>query len=84
MPSYDYRCEADQQVYEVQHSMSERLNTWQELCERTGISLGDIPADTKLTKLISGGAVVQSHVLKNPEAPPCFSSGSCSGGNCGM
>lgn len=84
MPSYDYRCEADQRVYEVQHAMSERLTTWGELCEVAGISPGEIPPDTGVTRLISGGGVVKSSSLKNPEAPPCMSGGGCSGGGCGF
>ncbi len=82
MPTYDYRCEANQQVYEVQHSMSERLDTWQQLCELAGLELGDIAADSKVTKLMGVGAVVKSHSLKNPEAPPCMSGSGCSGGGC--
>lgn len=84
MPSYDYRCEADQNVYEVRHSISERLTTWGELCERAGISPGDIPTATPVTRLISGGGVVNSASLKNPEAPPCMSGGGCAGGRCGV
>lgn len=84
MPTYDYRCEANQQVYEVKHPMSERLNTWGELCEKANINLGEIPPDTKVTRLISGGGVVKSGSLKNPELPPCMSGGGCNGGGCGL
>lgn len=84
MPTYDYRCEADQQVYEVKHSMSVLLRTWGELCELAGISPGDIAPDTKVTRLITGGGVVKSSSLKNPDAPPCMSGGGCPGGSCGI
>ena len=84
MPTYDYRCEADQKVYEVKHSMSERLETWGELCERVGISTGDLAPDTKVTRLISGAGVVKSSSLKNPDAPPCATGGGCPGGSCGF
>ena len=84
MPSYDYRCEANQQVYEVKHSISECLHTWGELCERAGIEPGDIPPETQVTRLISGGGLVKSGALKNPEMPPCMSGGGCSGGGCGF
>lgn len=83
MPTYDYRCEANQQVYEVQHPMSVQLTNWRELCEVAGINPGDITPDTKVTRLISGGSVVSSNSLKNPEAPACMSGG-CSGGSCGL
>lgn len=84
MPSYDYRCEANQQIFEVRHPMSERLQTWGELCERAGIDPGNIATDSPVTRLISGGGVVNSRSLKNPEAPPCMSGGGCSGGACGI
>ncbi|TGD71081.1 zinc ribbon domain-containing protein [Mangrovimicrobium sediminis] len=84
MPSYDYRCEADQQVYEVSHSMSQRLGTWGELCEMLGMTPGEIDPASKVTRLISGGGVVKSSALKNPEAPPCMTGGGCSGGGCGI
>lgn len=83
MPTYDYRCEADQKVYEVKHSMSERLETWGELCELARISPGRVAPETKVTRLISGGGVVNSNSLKNPEQPPCMT-GSCPGGSCGF
>lgn len=84
MPTYDYLCEANQQVYEVKHSLSSRANTWGELCALTGISPGDIAPDAKVTRLISGSNVVQSSNLKNPDAPPCMSGGACPGCSCGF
>ena len=84
MPSYDYRCEATQEIFEVKHAISERLQTWGELCENLGINPGNIAPDSKVTKLISGGGIVKSTALKNPEAPPCMSGGGCSGGGCGF
>ncbi|WP_026958323.1 hypothetical protein [Aliagarivorans taiwanensis] len=83
MPSYDYRCEANQQIYEVRHSMSERAQTWAELCELGGLALVGVDPNSKVTRLISGGGVVNSASLKNPEAPPCMSGGGCPGGRCG-
>ena len=82
MPTYDYRCEANQKVYEVKHSMSERLDTWGELCERAGFSAGGIALDTRVTRLITGAGLVKSSSLKNPEAPPCMAGGGCAGGRC--
>ena len=82
MPTYDYRCEANQKVYEVKHSISERLDTWGELCECAGFSTGGIAPDARVTRLISGAGLVKSSSLKNPEAPPCMTGGGCAGGRC--
>ncbi|WNO07970.1 zinc ribbon domain-containing protein [Teredinibacter sp. KSP-S5-2] len=84
MPTYDYRCEADQKVYEVKHSISQQLHTWGELCDLAGLALGDIGPETKVTRLIRGGGVVKSSSLKNPDVPPCMSGAGCSGGHCGF
>lgn len=83
MPSYDYRCEQNDRVVEVHHKMSEKLFTWGEVCERAGVDLGDTPADSPVIRLITGGHVVSSSTLSNPEAPAC-SSGGCGGGLCGL
>ncbi len=84
MPTYDYRCEANQETHEVVHPMSEQIHTWGELCELLGISPGDTAPDAKVSKVLGGHAVVKSSALKNPEAPPCMSGGGCSGGGCGI
>lgn len=84
MPSYDYRCEANQQVYEVKHSMQETLTTWAELCRVAELDPGDIAPDTPVTRLIRTGGVVKSSSLKNPQAPPCMTGGGCSSGGCGF
>ncbi len=85
MPTYDYRCEANGQIVEVRHAMSERLDTWGAVCQMAGISPGDTPAETPVERLMSGGSVVQSNALKNAEAPSC-STGACGlgGGMCGL
>ena len=63
MPSYDYRCDHNGQVVEVTHRMSEKLETWGEVCERAGIETGDTPADTPVVRLISGGTILPSEVI---------------------
>jgi len=55
MAVYDYHCQANQRTVEVHHAMSERLQTWGELCERAGIDPGDTPLDAPVTRLITGG-----------------------------
>lgn len=84
MPSYDYRCTANDRVVEVRHGMNEALTTWGELCERARIEPGDTPLAAPVERLISGGAVVGSAALKNPSLPPCMAGGGCPGGSCGL
>lgn len=83
MPTYDYRCEANGRVVEVRHGMNEVLSTWGDLCDRAGVDLGETAAETPVKRLITGGNVVSSSVLSNPEAPSC-GSGGCGGGMCGL
>jgi len=71
MPTYDYRCEANGQVYEVRHSMALRPKTWGEL--RTACSLSadaDIPDDAPVTRLMTAAGVVDSRVLRNLKPLP--------------
>ena len=63
--------------------MSEKLATWGEVCEKANIPLGDTAADTPVNRLITGGSVVSSSALSNPEAPAC-GAGGCPGGMCGL
>ena len=78
MPTYDYYCPANDEQVEVRHSMSETVATWGEICERTGRDCGDTPADAPVERKISGGSVVGSSALNNPEPSPC------GGGMCGL
>ncbi len=57
MPRYEYRCETNGELVEVSHTMSERLTTWGEVCQRAGIEPGKTPADTPVEKVISVGFV---------------------------
>ena len=83
MPTYDYYCEANGRKVEVRHKMSEVLRSWGELCARAEIDPGDTPADIPVRRLISGGAVVSSSALTNPE-PACSTGTCCPGGYCGL
>jgi predicted nucleic acid-binding Zn ribbon protein len=84
MPTYDYRCETNDRVVEVNHRMSESLATWGELCERTGTTLGDTPADAPVHRLATGGNVVSSRSLGSGNAPACSTGACCPGGMCGL
>lgn len=83
MPTYDYRCDANGQVVEVNHRLSELFSTWGELCDQAGIDPGDTPAGTPVRKLATGGNVVGSSAMSNPE-PACGSGACCPSGVCGM
>ena len=83
MPTYDYRCQANGQVVEVKHGMSERLTTWGELCDRKGTELGTTPADSPVERLITGGQFITSS-SRGDAAPACNTGACCPGGVCGL
>ncbi len=83
MPTYDYHCVANNQVVEVRHSMSETLTTWGEVCAKAGVDMGTVPANTPVSRLISGGQFIRSQALRNPE-PSCASGSCCPSGMCGL
>ena len=83
MPTYDYRCDANGQIIEVKHRMSEEVKTWGELCERAGIDIGDTPINSSVKRLPTGGQVVKSSNIGNTNTPAC-SMPSCCGGVCGL
>jgi hypothetical protein len=82
MPSYDYFCEANGRTVEVRHGINDKLQTWGEVCERAGLELDGVAADSPVNRLISGGSFVSSNALKNPE--PACGTGGCSSGMCGL
>ncbi len=84
MPTYDYRCEANGKVVEAKHHMNEVVSTWGELCQRTGMAVGDTPADAPVKRLITGGQFIGSSSLGDADMPSC-STGACgAGGMCGL
>lgn len=86
MPTYDYRCAANNRVVEVNHRMSETISTWGELCARAGIELGDTPADAPVERLATGGNIISSANLGSgpAPAPSCAAGACCAGGVCGI
>jgi len=85
MPTYDYRCDANGQVVEVSHRMSESLANWGELCARAGIEVGSTPTDTPVHRLATGGNVISKNSLGSGVAPPaCGAGGCCPSGMCGF
>jgi len=53
MPTYDYHCKTNDQIIEVKHSMKEKLKTWGELCGKAGIDIGNTPAETEISRIIT-------------------------------
>jgi len=84
MPTYDYRCEANDQVIEVNHRMSDLITTWGELCQRANIDPGDTPSNTPVSKLATGGNLVSPASLGSGTEPACDTGGCCGGGVCGL
>ena len=87
MPSYDYRCDANGRTVEVQHRLTERMQTWGELCKRAGIHPGRTPLDAPVVKLITGGYVnVAGRDRPSTKGlPPCEAGVPCCGGGaCGF
>ncbi len=84
MPTYDYRCEANDRIVEVSHRMNDVVQTWGELCALAGIDPGDTPPDSPVTRLATGGNVITG--TSRDEAPPssCETGACCSGGLCGL
>lgn len=50
MPRYDYHCPANGKTLEVNHSMVERVETWQQLATLAGIEPGDTPPDSPVER----------------------------------
>ena len=84
MPTYDYRCEANGQVVEVNHRMSEQVTTWGELCERKAIDPGDTPPESPVKRLATGGNLVSKSSLGSGTEPACGTGSCCPGGMCGL
>ena len=84
MPTYDYRCEANDRVIEVSHRMSETLSNWGELCALAHIEPGETPAEAPVHRLANGGNLISSKSLGSGSAPACATGACCAGGMCGL
>jgi predicted nucleic acid-binding Zn ribbon protein len=80
VPTYEYRCAANDRMVEVRHNMAERLATGGELCERAGIPPGKTDAAAPVDKLISAGFI---NAGASTSEPACAAPG-CGSGFCGM
>jgi hypothetical protein len=84
MPTYDYRCDANGVVLEVNHRMSDTISTWGELCQRAQMPCGDTPESTPVTRMATGGNLISSNSLGSGSAPACGAGGCCPTGVCGL
>jgi len=84
MPTYDYRCEANGRVVEINHRMTDQVLTWGELCQRVGMDPGDTPADSPVKRLATGGNLVTKSSLGSGAEPACSTGSCCPGGMCGL
>ena len=53
MPRYDYCCDANGEVIEVVHRISERVGTWGELCRLSGRDTGETDPASPVRKIIT-------------------------------
>ncbi len=84
MPTYDYRCDANDRIIEVTHRMSETITTWGELCGKAGLATGETNPETPVTRLATGGNVIKSVGIKSDFTPSCPTGSCCAGGMCGL
>ncbi|MCB0337799.1 MAG: zinc ribbon domain-containing protein [Bdellovibrionales bacterium] len=83
MPLFEYKCPSTGSSFEVIHRSDEHIQTWGELCEKLGLPLGDLKADSPVvkqygTKLAVLGA--QPSACAAPGSMP--RSAGCCGGMC--
>ncbi|MEM9532390.1 MAG: hypothetical protein AAGA23_15850 [Pseudomonadota bacterium] len=69
MPTYDYACPANGQVFEVMHRMSDSISTWAELCALTGEQVGDTPPDSPVQKKLGAVAVATPKIGERKKNP---------------
>ena len=78
MPRYEYRCDANGRVIEVEHPMNQKLSTWGELAQRAGEPVGTIAAEAPVERLISLSFAKTAN--SSSRSGPEFTGG---GGGCG-
>lgn len=53
MARYDYRCEANGRTIEVVHGISEKIDSWGQLCGLAQMEPGDTPLDSPVRKVFT-------------------------------
>ncbi|MEO1128706.1 MAG: zinc ribbon domain-containing protein [Planctomycetota bacterium] len=71
MPTYEYRCDANDRTVEVSHAMSTTLTTWGDLTDAAGIEPGDTPADAPIERVISLANIGTSGSASTPPPHSC-------------
>lgn len=84
MPTYDYRCETNDRVVEVNHRMSEDVKNWGQLCALAGIDPGETPSESPVKRLATGGNLISSTSRGSGAEPACSTGACCPGGFCGL
>ena len=88
MPTYEYHCESNGRVVEVNHKMAEKIKTWGALCKRAEVNPGKTDPKSPVTKLMSAGFVNTGSSGRSEaacEIPACGAPiGGCGSGLCGM
>ncbi|MBT4520685.1 MAG: zinc ribbon domain-containing protein [Halieaceae bacterium] len=84
MPTYDYRCDANDKVVEVRHGMNHRILTWGELCDTAGIEPGRTNRVSPVSRLANGGNVTKSSTLGDRLPQGCNPEGCAGAGGCPM
>lgn len=82
MPTYDYCCEQNSRVVEVEHRMTESVATWGELCARAGLAVGDTDPNAPVTRQIAGGILALPKRSRS-QAPAKAEGGHTCGSCCG-
>lgn len=79
MLTYQYHCEANGETLEVRHRMTDKLQTWGEVCVAAGREPGQTPAQTPVERLISGGqlASVSGGTARSSSMAPLPMAGCC-------
>jgi len=62
MPTYEYICPENGRCVEVRHRISEKLETWGELCDKADIAPGETSRSASVQRKIFGGMLI----LKEP------------------
>ncbi|MEA3290966.1 MAG: zinc ribbon domain-containing protein [Pseudomonadota bacterium] len=70
-------------MVEARHRMSESPRTWEELCAVASLESNGQAPDSPVQRLATGGQVVSTSALNNPE-PACATGSCCPGGMCGL
>lgn len=86
MPTYEYLCEANGRVVEVNHKLAEAVRNWGELCQRAEIPVGGTDPRAKVSKLMSASFVSTGNASAMPAAceMPACGTGGCGSELCGI